>query len=118
MTVAIIALLTAVGAVSYAGVTKKSRDSRRMSDLEKYRVALEIARQVGATYPTSPDTVLVNMRLLPAALTDPKAGYSYYYHKMTDYSYELYAQLEDFGSTNTSLSGHCGGVCNYRVTNP
>ncbi len=116
--VTIIALVTAVGAVSYAGVTKKSRDSKRMADLEKYRVSLEMARQIGSTYPADLNT-LVNMNLIPSILSDPKTGYNYYYHKSTNYVYELYSQLEDAGSANlVNGPSQCGGVCNYRVTNP
>jgi len=119
--ITIIGIITVVGIVSYGGVTKKSRDSRRMADLEKYRVALEMARQVGSTYPADLNT-LVNMGLVPQILTDPKAGFTYNYHPLTNYTYELYAQMEDPGSytAGAPFSYDCGGVnsCNYKVTNP
>ena len=113
--ITIIAVLTAIGVVSYGGVTKKSRDSRRMADLEKYRVALEMARQVGSTYPADLNT-LVGESLVPQILSDPK-GFAYKYVG-ANYSYNLYAQMEDLGSTNISPMAGCGGNCNYSVTNP
>ena len=40
--VTIIAVLTVVGVISYSGTNRKARDSRRMADLEKVRIALEL----------------------------------------------------------------------------
>lgn len=106
--ITIIAVVTAVGAVSYNGINKKSRDSRRMADLEKYRIALEIAKQVGSTYPSSLST-LVTMNLLPGTMVDPKTASAYVFSR-TNYTYTLTATMEDAGSTNVP------GV--YQVTNP
>lgn len=123
--ITIIAVLTAVGVISYSGVMKKSRDSRRMADLEKYRVALEMARQVGSTYPDdSPGlTTLVTMGLIPVILSDPKVGFVYKYVQPTNYTYNLYAQMEDPGSMSSGnpFQFDCGGgvgTCNYEVKNP
>ena len=115
--ITIIAVITAVGTISYGGATRKSRDSRRMADLEKYRVALEMARQIGSTYPTTLGA-LTTMNLMPTTLADPKS-FSYYYNPTSNYTYELWAQMEDGGSTN-SVSGtnNCAGTCNYKVLNP
>jgi prepilin-type N-terminal cleavage/methylation domain-containing protein len=119
--ISIIAVLTAVGVVSYGGVAKKSRDSRRMADLEKYRVALEMARQAGSTYPVDLST-LVPTYLPAGIMSDPKAGFSYLYVRgATPYTYSLYAQMEDPNSANLApAANNCGGVntCNYKVTNP
>jgi prepilin-type N-terminal cleavage/methylation domain-containing protein len=113
--ITIIAILTVVGVVSYGGVNKKSRDSRRMADLEKYRVALEMARQVGGTYPATIgwSTTLVNMNLLAGTVTDPKTGAGYSYTRGAGkYTYTIDAGVEDVGSTNVP------GSMIYRVTNP
>jgi len=118
--ITIIAVITAIGMVSYGGSNKKARDSRRMADLEKFRVALEMARQIGATYPSSLST-LVTMNLMSATAVDPKPDYSYYYViGATKYTYSLYARMEDLGSTNSGSTGTCGSglSCNYVVTNP
>lgn len=107
--ITIIAIITAVGAISYTGVNKKARDSRRVSDLEKYRIALEIAKQVGSTYPADLST-LVTMNLLPGTLVDPKTSNGYTYNRPTNYTYTLRATMEDPGSTNVPDA--------YQVTQP
>lgn len=114
VTVTIIAVLTVIGVVSYTGTNKKSRDSRRMTDLENIRIALELYRQdVGNSYPNDGIDSLKNalepkyMQKVPA--TDPK-GASYIYDRLTSYTYTLKAVMEDAGSTN--VSGY------YQVTNP
>ena len=107
--ITIIALLTVVAMVSFGGVNKKSRDGRRMADLEKYRVALEMARQIGSTYPNSLND-LVTMNLISAVITDPATGVIYDYDSPTDYTYTITAVMEDGGSTN--VPGF------YEVTNP
>lgn len=122
VSISIIAVLTAVAVVSFGGLNKKTRDARRSSDLEKIRMALEAAKQIGNTYPTNL-TTLVGSSFLERVPTDPKGvGYSYYYGG-SSYTYTLCAQMEDIGSTNI---GNCGGSnrcgsglnCNYRVLNP
>jgi len=106
----IIIVISAVAMVNYAGAGKKSRDSRRISDLEKIRMALESARQTGNTYPSSLP-VLVTNGFLSQVPADPKSG-TYLYTPVTGYSYTLQATMEDLGSTNGSF-----GSYNYRVTN-
>lgn len=109
--VAIIIIMSTVAMVSYAGSGKKARDSRRISDLEKVRLALEMVRQVGNTYPAtaSVQTVLVPT-YLQAWPTDPKSGSYTYTRGGTGYTYTLNATMEDAGSTN--IPGF------YQVVNP
>jgi prepilin-type N-terminal cleavage/methylation domain-containing protein len=106
--ITIIAVMTIVAMVNYGGVNRKSRDGRRMADLEKYRVALEISRQIGSTYPASLNS-LVGMNLINEISTDPKTGSDYTYVS-TGYTYTLSAVMEDTGSTNVPGA--------YQVTNP
>jgi len=130
--VTIIAILTTIAVVSFAGTNKRARDSKRVADLEKYRIALEMARQIGVTYPANL-SVLPTMGLLSGTLADPKAGYSFVYSRPTNFSYEIYACVEDLGTSNGAWSGStCGGStcgcsggtcsgsygCNYKVVNP
>lgn len=115
--ITIIAVVTAVGFVSFGGVNKKARDGRRMADLEKYRVALEMARQVGNTYPANLG-VLVTMNLLSGTAVDPKSNSAYPYILVSSYKYNIGASMEDLGSTNIAPFGGCGGSCNYQVKNP
>jgi prepilin-type N-terminal cleavage/methylation domain-containing protein len=127
--ITIIAVLTAVGMVSFGGANRKSRDAKRVADLERYRVALEMARQIGGTYPATLDVLTqAPYNLMGDTLSDPKSGYTYKYHWISNYSYELYACVEDAGTSNTACSmGYCnctGGAClgsvssNYMIKNP
>lgn len=120
--VTIMALLTVIAVVSYSTTNKKSRDSKRMADLEKIRVALELYRQEKGIYPVADAGG-------SAALTgylqewpkDPK-NYLYYYVRGagTSYAYTLDGQMEDVGNTNGSYNNNCGGSekCNYRLISP
>jgi len=115
--ITIIAVLTVVAMVSFGGVNKKSRDGQRMADLEKVRIALEMARQVGGSYPPRNEQTLMPEGLVPTYLsempTDPKeGGYAIWFN--SPYSYNLYAKMEDLGSTNGSYDWGW----NYMVTNP
>lgn len=118
ITVTIIGVLTAVAVVNFGGTNKKARDSRRMADLEKIRVALELNRQEKGVYPANAETALINNGYLQAWPKDPKSGFTYSYSIGTSYTYTLSAQMENLGSTNGSFGNYCGGVCNYQVVSP
>lgn len=107
--ITIMIVLSAVAMVSFTGAGKKSRDSKRMADLEKIRISLEMARQVGNTYPSTL-TPLVTLGYMSIQPKDPKTG-NFYTYAPTSYTYTLDAVMEDLGSTNMS-----GMV--YRVVNP
>lgn len=113
--ITIIAVLTMAAVLSYGPTQKKSRDSRRVADLEKIRMALEMVRQMGTTYPdtSSVQTILVPdyMQVYPQ---DPKTKSDYPYERLTNYTYQIGTSMEDLGSTNMTASE---GV-NYRVYNP
>lgn len=119
VTISIIAVLTAVAVVSFGGMTKKARDSRRMADLEKMRIALESLKQIGSTYPSTSNfsNSLIGSSLLPQIPKDPKTGSTYPYTG-TNYTYQIGASMEDLGSTNNSSFSCGGGSCNYKVVNP
>lgn len=125
VTISIIAVLTAVAVVSFGGMTKKARDSRRIADLQNIRVALEAIRQVGTTYPVSL-TTLVNNGYLQQIPIDPKAavGGTYTYVRISDYTYRICTYVEESGSKSTDVSG-CTGMPSgvgftgyYKVVNP
>lgn len=124
VTMTVVAILTTIAMVSFSGTNKKARDGRRISDLQKVAVALEMARQVGGTYPPADGSgqspTLVSAGYLQQWPTDPK-NYRYYY-AATNYTYTLSAYMEDVGSTNGSGSfgANCNapGNCNYQITNP
>jgi len=125
VTISIIAVLTAVAVVSFGGMTKKARDSRRIADLQNIRVALEAARQVGITYPVSLAT-LVDNDFLQQIPIDPKAGVggTYVYTRISDYKYRICTYVEESGSISADVSGcplmpsGVGFTGYYKVVNP
>lgn len=126
VTISIIAVLTAVAMVSYGGLNKKTRDSRRVSDLETIRIALEMAKQIGNTYPSTSSGIasLVSAKYLDKQPVDPKTKRSdhYVYNRLTNYTYRICAFVEEIGSVTTDTSG-CSGLPSgfagyYKVVNP
>lgn len=114
VSIVIVALLSVVAMVNFSGSRAKARDSRRVADLERIRMALEMARQLGTTYPTSL-TVLPTMGVIESIPQNPK-GIGYSYGRTNGYKYGLGTSMEDAGSTNCPTA--CGANYNYRVTNP
>ena len=114
--ITIIAVITVIGTVNYGATNRKARDSRRTADIEKIRIALEMARQIGSTYPVNIDVLVTNGFINGTLPRDPKTGDIYYYDQLTNYTYEVGTSMEDLGSTN-SVSTGCGS-CNYGVRNP
>jgi general secretion pathway protein G len=116
----IIAVITVIGTVGFSGSGQKARDSRRIADLEKLRMALEIARQVGGTYPTT--LTALSPAYIQNLPKDPKGGDTYPYTRgATPYSYNLYGCMENLGSTNVGgIATTCPGSINYNylITNP
>lgn len=134
----IIALLTAIGVVSYASANRSARDAKRKSDLEQIRAALEMFRADCGKYPVTNTVVPGNTLVLNATSCpgysgstitymqqipqDPK--YSYIYRAATDrLSYVLCAYLEGGGGTTSCSSLSCSGCgpgnqCNYKVCPP
>ncbi len=120
--IAIIGILAALATVSYTDSQKKSRDSRRKSDLVAIQKALELAKQDTAgnySYPrcytaaavscvlTEPDLVVttdiretspvLSPTYIKAIPTDPKTSTGYTYQTFTDNTY----------ATGCSTSGSC-----------
>lgn len=113
--ITIIAVLSVAAIVSYGPVQRKSRDSRRVADLEKIRMALEMARQIGTTYPATANvkTILVP-NIMQSYPQDPKTNSDYVYTRLTNYTFSIGASMEDPGSVNITPVG----VINYKVFNP
>ncbi len=120
----IVAVITVIGVVSFSAAGVKSRDGRRMADLSKIQVALELYRQAYGSYPQS---VSVVANLVPTYLqawpTDPKgsgfATYSYVSSGNPAFSYSLMAYMEDTSTYNVNTGYQCGtNMCNYVVVNP
>ena len=109
VSISIIAVLTAVAVVSFGGMNKKTRDARRISDIEKIRVALESAKQVGGTYPVAL-TSLVGSSLLEKVPVGPKND-TYVYTRVNNSSYRICSTVELVGSTNSTATD-CGSTPN------
>lgn len=78
--ISIIGILVAVGATSYQRAVKLSRDSKRQTDLEQIRQALETFRSENGYYPATKELLVSNyITTLPLDPKEGTAGYSYTY---------------------------------------
>lgn len=120
----IIAVLVAIGMVSYSSVNKRSRDAKRRGDLEQMRAALELFRSEYAYYPavgsgswsnasglnTGVSTTGLVPSFMPSIPSDPKTTEQYSY-KATNaasgqyYGYCLSAKLETISVTTSTCTG-------------
>ncbi len=120
--VTIIALLASIAAVSYSQFVKQSRDTRRKTDLEQIRGAIELYRNfdVNSEYPAtitfgSGDIADGSATYLNKVPNDPLSSktYTYYYvREASNKDYTLCVYLEGSG---TPVGGTlCGpSQCNY-----
>ena len=99
--VTIIALLTAIGMVSYASANRNSRDAKRLTDVEQIRAALEMYRADQGGYPlliTFGDPLSYGsntyMSRIPQDPKDPSYSYSYTYNSANDYTLTIYSEKE------------------------
>jgi general secretion pathway protein G len=122
----IVAILTSLALVSIEGARKASRDSKRKTDLEQIRSALEICRADSGSYPAGTLISAQNITCGTPPITyitipnDPiSTSYRYVYTRSTSSSYRLCARLETGGGTDCN-DRSCGtaGTCNYEVNNP
>lgn len=121
--VSIIAVLIAVGVISYGSIQKRSRDARRKSDIEQIRSALEFYRSDNGYYPDGPTTftalsssanpgkVLIDDEYIAQIPSDPKDDTEYAYQiKMLNlqgehyYGYCLAAYTEGDGSGSNACT--------------
>lgn len=123
--IAIVGILLAVATASYLTTIKQSRDTRRKTDIEQVRQALETFRSENGIYP--PQEGSMDQFLVPAYIShlpdDPKDNYSYAYYTNPSYTeYSLCASLEIKPATpisDTCDPTACGvGLCNYEIRNP
>ncbi|MBP9814638.1 prepilin-type N-terminal cleavage/methylation domain-containing protein, partial [Candidatus Woesebacteria bacterium] len=99
ITVSIIAILISIGIASYSTINKQSRDTKRKSDIEQLRSALEMYRADNSSYPSTGaggwtvasdlSTVLATTYIL-AIPSDPKGATQPYMYKATDISNGIY----------------------------
>ncbi|MEK7592271.1 MAG: type II secretion system protein [Patescibacteria group bacterium] len=119
----IIAVLVAIGMVSYSSVNKRSRDAKRRGDLEQMRSALELYRSEYGYYPAvgsgswtsasdlstgDPATGLVPS-FMPSVPSDPKTSERFSFKATnvssgTYYGYCLSAKLETISVTTSTCT--------------
>ena len=145
---AIIAILSGLGLMGFGTVQQKSRDSRRKQDLANISKALDVYYNDYGVYPASnaggailgcgaggaevchwgdawqDDKGTLYMTALPV---DPDVSHTYYYHRLDDHSYYLFARLENEQDSDIAMSGttpsfytdyFCDGAtlgCNYVI---
>ncbi len=135
ITVSIIAILIAIGVASYATINRQSRDTKRKSDIEQIRSALEMYRADNGSYPSAgsgswvaassatdaligltPSLVSTYLSVVPR---DPKSAQNYMYLASNPsggayYGYCLSALLESENPTDTCTpsTGHTYGTKN------
>ncbi len=122
VTISIIGILLAVGAVSFSTAQKRGRDSRRQADMKAVQKSLEECFALDTEYPSSMTAGSAldceggesTMNQVP---DDPKPGSDYVYTTdggadVADYC--LCATLENLGTGNADDTGSGGaGVCNW-----
>lgn len=137
--VTIIAILMAVGLISYSSVNKRSRDAKRKSDIEQIRTALEMYRADYGYYPDAASSsffpiasdVSFKSALSPYLSTipqDPKDDVQFPYQiKMINasgspvhyYGYCVSSIIESIGSGSDTCAGYAHpDYYNYTVKNP
>jgi general secretion pathway protein G len=88
ISISIIGILVAIGIVSFATVNRQSRDTKRKSDIEQVRSALEMYRADNGNYPSTGGGSYVDVSTLAADLepdyianlpSDPLATQAYMY---------------------------------------
>lgn len=118
VTATIMAVLTAIAITSYSSINKRSRDTKRRSDIEQIRSALEMYRAGNGYYPPVESELITTY--LPLWPSDPISSQTYIYTPTDQsggnyYGYCLSALLEssDPSDTCTPSTGN-----NYGVKNP
>lgn len=128
----IIAVLTAIGVVSYSSVNKRSRDVKRKADLEQIRSALEMYRSDNGQYPnigsgflntTGLSTALVTGGYMPAIPDDPSATGDYFFDAISTggvyASYCICGNLETITSgSQTTCTVSLPAGCDYGLKSP
>lgn len=105
--VAIIALLTTIGIISYNSTQKRARDGKRKADLEQIRSALVLYRTDNGIYPTSitwTTMAPITSYISGSSVSDPKPSPhpQYTYTSATGATFQLCATLEA-----TTPSSYC-----------
>lgn len=133
--VGLLGILITISLSSFSNTLRKGRDSKRKSDLEQLRVAMELYRSENGSYPAgaagSTEGALKSTLTVPVAYIgasvfpkDPRSssGYNYYYQQQSSSTYRLCTYLEVVIAGDPVCPGaaaSCGAQnCNYGVSQP
>lgn len=109
----IIMILAGIGLVSYSALSRQSRNSRRIADLQNLRSALEFYRSDNDTYPLTANLEdLVRQDYLNLLPIDPQSEEIYPYCSDDGSQYSLCTNLEGVESTVAC----CNSNYNYKLT--
>lgn len=130
----IIGILMAMSMAAFMSARGTARDSKRKTDVEQIRGALETYKADNGAYPISGGadvstalSVLTTPTQYIASLPeDPQSTQNYYYSSTTGSTYKICLSLEKSSGAAVSGCGSCGtkadgsgtAVCNYAVVNP
>jgi len=108
--VGLIGILLAIAAVSYSSAQKKSRDSRRMSDLQGIRNAMEqYYADHSGVYPTAVAELTSTSTYLPSGWPkDPKTGTAYSGVTFPTSGFCVCVDLEGTTTGGNSSNATCG----------
>lgn len=121
----IVITLSTIALVYYQSAQRKSRDSKRKSDLQQIRAALEMHRSQEGVYPSGDWAAMITEltatgnEYLGQAPQDP--GNASYVYSSSGATYTMCAHLESDTSGSCSISGcdtGTGTPCNYEVNQP
>jgi general secretion pathway protein G len=124
--ISIIGILIALSAFGMQGARETARDTKRKSDLEQIRSALELYKADQNEYPPSQPPDLDPIENVDGDVylqewpQDPVTGQNYAYSRDTvdPTKYLLCAYLENGGNSETGCADCGTNPCNYSVRNP
>ena len=130
LVMAIIAVITTIGAISFTNVRSKSEDSKRKTDIEEIRSALEQYKSNNNRYPSPVVTITMGLPFGTTGLTDSTNTYMQkipqdpdypvktYHYTSTGSEYTIKSELNYVEPTPCALTPTpdlCGSTynCNY-----
>lgn len=116
----LIGIISAVTYNTFGNARLNSRDSKRKTDVETIRGALERYRYDSGGYITGTDLSALIPNYINTMPTDPDIARSYAYTSVAGKTYLICASME---ATSNQTGGvgcpaSCGTTCNYRLGNP
>ncbi len=131
LVIAILAVISTIGAVSFSSIRNKSEDAKRKTDVGEIRSALEQYKSINNRYPTPNITITMGLEFGTAGLLDASHTYmskipqdpdfpvkTYYYESTDGSDYILRSELNNPEPTPCNLTPTpdlCGSAhnCNY-----